>query len=47
MRTRCTWGNPTDRAVNFGENTEDEMCFDFLMLYPIDVFAGTRSCGLF
>ena len=30
MRTRCTWKNPGDTAISFGENTGDEMCFDFI-----------------
>ena len=48
IRTTCTYDNPTNTAVHFGEKTEDEMCFNFVMLWPIDVFApGNRSCGLF
>jgi Copper type II ascorbate-dependent monooxygenase, C-terminal domain/Copper type II ascorbate-dependent monooxygenase, N-terminal domain len=34
LRTTCGWKNPTDKAVKFGENTEDEMCFNFLAYYP-------------
>ncbi len=34
MRTRCTWKNPGDTAIAFGENTGDEMCFDFIGYYP-------------
>jgi hypothetical protein len=34
MRTRCTWKNPGDTALSFGENTGDEMCFDFIGYYP-------------
>jgi mono/diheme cytochrome c family protein len=34
MRTRCTWKNPGDTAIGFGENTGDEMCFDFIGYYP-------------
>jgi hypothetical protein len=34
MRTRCTWKNPGDTSVGFGEGTADEMCFDFLSYYP-------------
>jgi hypothetical protein len=34
MRTRCEWANTTDKAVSFGENTGDEMCFNFLAYYP-------------
>jgi hypothetical protein len=34
VRTRCAWSNPGDQPVSFGETTEDEMCFDFVMYYP-------------
>jgi hypothetical protein len=34
LRTRCTWKNPTDNVISFGEGTADEMCFDFLGYYP-------------
>jgi hypothetical protein len=34
MRTRCTWKNPGDTTISFGENTGDEMCFDFIGYYP-------------
>ncbi len=34
MRTRCTWKNPGDSSISFGENTGDEMCFDFIGYYP-------------
>jgi hypothetical protein len=34
MRTRCTWKNPGDTTIGFGENTGDEMCFDFMGYYP-------------
>jgi hypothetical protein len=48
ITTTCTYDNTTSAAVNFGERTEDEMCFDFVMIYPITLFGPTnRSCGLF
>jgi hypothetical protein len=34
MRTRCTWKNPGDSPIGFGEGTGDEMCFDFIGYYP-------------
>ncbi len=34
MRTRCTWKNPGDTTITFGEGTGDEMCFDFIGYYP-------------
>jgi hypothetical protein len=47
VRTTCTYDNPTTDAVKFGEKTEDEMCFNFVMLYPISMFESQRQCGLF
>ncbi len=46
LRTTCTYDNTTNAPITFGEKTEDEMCFNFVMLYPIDLFDGNRSCGL-
>lgn len=40
--TTCTYDNTTDRAVRFGEDTDDEMCFNFAAYYPM----GALSCGL-
>lgn len=34
VTTRCYWENPTNKAVGFGEQTSDEMCFAFAMYYP-------------
>lgn len=34
IRTKCTWKNPGDAKIGFGEGTADEMCFDFLSYYP-------------
>lgn len=39
--TTCTYDNTTDRAVRFGENTNNEMCFNFASYYPM----GALSCG--
>ena len=41
VTTTCTYTNSTDQAVRFGENTEDEMCFNFAAYYPM----GALSCG--
>lgn len=46
VRTTCTFDNPQDQRVGFGERTEDEMCFNFVMLYPIDGFGDGRQCGV-
>lgn len=34
MRTTCAWKNTTEQTIRFGENTADEMCFNFLAYYP-------------
>lgn len=34
VRTRCTWDNNSNQAVGFGEETLDEMCFNFVSYYP-------------
>jgi hypothetical protein len=41
VTTTCTYDNPTDRAVTFGENTGNEMCFNFAVYYPM----GAMACG--
>lgn len=46
IRTTCRYDNPGSVAVRFGEKTEDEMCFNFAMLYPISLFTMGRSCLL-
>jgi hypothetical protein len=35
VRTTCTYRNPTTSIIRFGERTENEMCFNFLVVYPI------------
>lgn len=39
----CTWDNPTNATVEFGESTTEEMCFAGLFVYP----AGQVFCPLF
>jgi hypothetical protein len=34
VQTTCTYTNPTDQNVSFGPNTENEMCFNFVLYYP-------------
>lgn len=34
VRTRCSWFNDTPFDVGYGENTADEMCFNFVSYYP-------------
>lgn len=45
LRTSCTYDNASDKRVTFGEKTEDEMCFDFLTVWPAPglVNAGGRA----
>ena len=30
IKLDCTWDNPTNAAVTWGEGTSDEMCFAFV-----------------
>jgi hypothetical protein len=34
LTTTCTYDNPTDQRLRFGERTEDEMCLNFVTTYP-------------
>ena len=34
LRTTCTYANSTGQRVTFGERTEDEMCFNFVAVWP-------------
>jgi hypothetical protein len=34
ITTRCAWNNTTNQEVDFGQNTEDEMCYSFTAYYP-------------
>ena len=45
VETTCTYDNPTDDFVFFGEGTNDEMCFNFVMAYPIESIED-RTCGI-
>ena len=45
LRSTCVFDNPGDTPVGFGEGTSDEMCFNFVVAYPIDQL-GRRDCGL-
>ena len=40
VSTYCTYTNDTANNVRFGENTADEMCFNFALYYPM----GALSC---
>ncbi|HET6583774.1 MAG TPA: hypothetical protein VFG69_10005 [Nannocystaceae bacterium] len=45
LTTTCTYDNPNAWPVFFGEGTNDEMCFDFVLAYPIDALPS-RNCGI-
>jgi hypothetical protein len=32
LKLSCTWDNPTEKTVRWGENTDDEMCLAFIIL---------------
>ena len=34
VKTTCQWANTSDKPVGFGEDTLDEMCFNFITYYP-------------
>jgi hypothetical protein len=42
LTTTCYYDNPTSSTVTFGERTSDEMCFDFITVYPYD--AANKAC---
>ena len=39
VRASCTWNNPGDTTVSFGQSTTDEMCFSFSAYYPKATFS--------
>jgi Copper type II ascorbate-dependent monooxygenase, C-terminal domain len=41
VTTTCIFTNPSNKDVTFGENTGNEMCFNFAVYYPM----GALSCG--
>ncbi len=44
----CTFDNPGDAEVGWGERTEDEMCIDYLsFLVPTEPDGGEGTCGDF
>jgi hypothetical protein len=43
ITTECTWDNPTDETLIFGESSNDEMCFAALWGIP----ANASLCGNF
>jgi hypothetical protein len=50
VTTTCTYTNPTNQDIQFGENTDNEMCFNFAVYYPkdalgCDIFGGLLGGG--
>jgi hypothetical protein len=43
LKTTCYYSNPTGRGVGFGIGTKAEMCYDFIVAYPIAQLK--RGCG--
>jgi hypothetical protein len=43
VTTTCIFDNPSNSNVGFGENTGNEMCFNFAVYYPM----GALSCSFF
>lgn len=44
LRMVCGYDNPTDRGVIGGQNTSDEMCYDFMVVVPAE---AASECGGF
>jgi hypothetical protein len=45
VHTTCVYDNPNPYPVVFGEGTQDEMCLNFMLVYPIDTIVD-RNCGV-
>ena len=44
ITTTCTFMNPNDRALRFGQFTEDEMCFFYVIAWPMgQLVNGSRG----
>ena len=43
LRATCHWDNPGTQPVEFGESTDDEMCFFVMFYYPYEGLAGCVS----
>jgi hypothetical protein len=43
VSTTCVYTNNSNKAITFGENTGNEMCFNFAVYYP----KGALSCSAF
>jgi Copper type II ascorbate-dependent monooxygenase, C-terminal domain/Copper type II ascorbate-dependent monooxygenase, N-terminal domain len=49
LRTQCHYANTTDTTIRFGERTEDEMCFNFVLVWPVSaitsIFGPVTYCN--
>jgi hypothetical protein len=45
LRTKCVYDNDHPFPVLFGEGTNDEMCLNFMLVYPIDGILE-QNCGV-
>jgi hypothetical protein len=45
IRTTCTFENTTQRVVQLGEKTSDEMCFNFLLVWPAESMGALAPGG--
>ena len=45
LHTKCVYDNPNPYPVLFGEGTGDEMCLNFMLVYPIDGILEP-NCGV-
>jgi hypothetical protein len=43
LRTTCRYRNTTTSRVFFGERTEDEMCFNFVLAWPAGALSNTAG----
>lgn len=47
LETRCTYRNTSSRTVYFGERTEDEMCFNFVLAWPAGALVNAGGARAF
>jgi hypothetical protein len=47
INTSCFYTNKTNATIRFGENTGNEMCFNFALYYPAGALGSSLIGGLF
>ncbi|HEX7700378.1 MAG TPA: hypothetical protein VF403_06650 [Kofleriaceae bacterium] len=40
LTSTCHWNNPNSTAVDYGESTDNEMCYFIMFYYPYDHLDG-------